>query len=172
VAATLELALAEARDKKTFRELLGVDVPHYWPPPLNDEQSHRWLVNLLTTDPSAVGWALWYFLLLRPGSCPLAIGNGGLKGRPSADGTVEVGYSIIPKYQQQGYAPEATEALVAWAFGHAQVTRVIAHTLPELQPSIRVLEKLGFTFTGVGNEAGTIGYELKREDWKHKQTMR
>ena len=69
-----------------------------------------------------------------------AIGNGGFKGRPDADGSVEVGYSVMENYQRNGFAPEAVEALVDWAFGYREVQRVIAQTLPELRPSIRVLE--------------------------------
>jgi ribosomal-protein-alanine N-acetyltransferase len=168
VPANLELALAESGDRKKFSELLDADIPSNWPPPLNDEQSHQWVIKFFKANPGAVGWSLWYFLLDRSGERRLAIGNGGLKGLPSPDGTAEVGYSIIPEYQRQGYAPEATKALVAWTFGHPQVTRVIAHTLPELQPSIRVMEKNGFTFTGAGEEPGTIGYELKREDWERR----
>jgi [ribosomal protein S5]-alanine N-acetyltransferase len=42
------------------------------------------------------------------------------------------------------------------------VTRVTAHTLPELRASIRVLEKCGFAFVGDGVEAGTIQFELIR----------
>ena len=166
VAGDLELALAESGDRKKFSELLDADIPANWPPPLNDEQSHQWVINFFKANPGAVGWSLWYFLLDRPGERRLAIGNGGLKGLPSPDGTAEVGYSTIPEFQRQGYAPEATEALIAWTFGHPQITRVIAHTLPELQASIRVMEKNGFTFTGAGLEPGTIGYELKRENWQ------
>lgn len=166
VPANLELALAEGGDRKKFSELLDADIPADWPPPLNDEQSHQWVIRFFKANPRAVGWALWYFLLDRPGGRRVAIGNGGLKGLPSPDGTAEVGYSIIPEFQRQGYAPEATEALIAWTFGHPQVTRVIAHTLPELQPSIRVMEKCSFTFTGPGQEAGTIRYDLTRNDWQ------
>ena len=59
--------------------------------------------------------------------------------------------------------PEAVRALVEWAFSHAEVKRVTAQTLPELRPSIRVLEKCGFRFTGPGMEEGAIGFERERE---------
>jgi RimJ/RimL family protein N-acetyltransferase len=166
VAGDLELALAERDNRKKFSELLDADVPANWPPPLNDDDSLNWVISFFKANPGAVGWSLWYFLLDRPGEQRLAIGIGGLKGLPSPNGTAEVGYSVIPEFQHRGYAPEATKALVTWIFGHPQVTCVIAHTLPELQPSIRVMEKLGFTFIGAGEEPGTIGYELKREDWQ------
>lgn len=43
---------------------------------------------------------------------------------------------------------------------------VIAHTLPDLRPSIRVMEKCGFVFAGHGPlEDGieTVRYELTRQ---------
>lgn len=168
VAGDLELALAESGDRKKFSELLDADVPANWPPPLNDSDSLQWVINFFKANPGAVGWSLWYYLLDRPGKRRLAMGLGGLKGLPTPDGTAEVGYSVIPEFQRQGYAPEATKALIAWTFGHPQVTRVIAHTLPELQPSIRVMEKSGFTFTGAGEEPGTIRYDLTRDDWQSR----
>lgn len=39
---------------------------------------------------------------------------------------------------------------------------VVAETLPDLVPSIGVLDKLGFTFVGGGSEAGVVRYQLLR----------
>jgi len=137
---------------------------------LNDDQSHAWFTDRLRADPGSVGWSMWYFLLERPGLRRLAVGNGGLKGRPSADGTAEIGYSLMPAFHRQGLAPEAVSALIEWTFGHPEITRIIAHTFRELRASIRVLEKSGFTFTGPGEELETIAYELKRADWEAKRS--
>jgi len=169
VAATLEHALAEGEDLAKLSALLGAEVPPTWPPPLNDDQSHAWFTNRLRADPASVGWSMWYFLLERPGLRRLAIGNGGLKGRPSVDGTAEIGYSLMPAFHRQGLAPEAVSALIGWTFEHPEITRIIAHTLPDLRGSIRVLEKSGFTFTGPGEEPETIAYELKRADWEARR---
>ena len=57
-------------------------------------------------------------------------------------------------------------ALIGWAFAHQEVKKIIAHTLPGLAPSIRVMEKCGFVFAGDGNiEDGmqTIRYQLTPE---------
>jgi RimJ/RimL family protein N-acetyltransferase len=163
VPATAELAHAESEDPEHLWRLLGCDPPSAWPPPLNDQDSMKWYADFLAAHPGSVGWGLWYFLLQRPDQNPLPIGNGGFKGLPTADGTVEVGYSILEEHQRQGYAPEAVRALLAWAFSHPHVSRVIAHTLPDLTPSIRVLEKCGFRFVGEGTEEGAILFELRRE---------
>jgi len=57
---------------------------------------------------------------------------------------------MLEAHQRNGYCTEAVKALIAWAFGHPAVQTVIAHTLPELAPSIRVMEKCGLSFAGEG----------------------
>lgn len=57
-------------------------------------------------------------------------------------------YGIVPSFQGVGYATEAAEALVAFAFRDDRVSTVRAHTLPEANASTRVLAKCGFAFTG------------------------
>src|SRR5262249_31296533 len=97
----------------------------------------------------------------RDGARPELVGNGGFKGRFVAPGTCEVGYSVMEHHQRKGYASEVVHALVAWAFTHPDIDRVVAHTLPELTPSIRVLEKNGFT-PAPPLEPEAIMFEIRR----------
>jgi RimJ/RimL family protein N-acetyltransferase len=161
VAVTLELARAERAGPMHLEKLLHAHVPPSWPPPLNDEKSLSWTIDFLTRNANGVGWGPWYFLHREHGALRL-VGVGGFCGLPAPDGAVEIGYSIVPECHRLGLAPEAVRALVAWAFTHSEVERVIAHTLPALVPSIRVLEKCGFAPAGAGGEAGTVRYELVR----------
>lgn len=161
VAVTLELARAELAGPQRLAKLLAAHVPPSWPPPLNDESTLRWTIQALSEHPDAVGWFAWYFLHREHAELRL-IGMGGFTGRPTPDGTLEVGYAIVPECHRFGFAPEAVHALVAWAFTHPEVERVIAHTLPALQPSIRVLEKCGFKAAGAGAEEGTLRFVLER----------
>ena len=62
--------------------------------------------------------------------------------------------------QKNGYAPETVRALMGWAFENNNVIRIVAQTIPELVPSIKLLEECGFKFVGNGYEEGTILYEL------------
>jgi RimJ/RimL family protein N-acetyltransferase len=151
-------------DTQEFSRRLGVRVPEDWPPPLNDAQSMNWFLRFLLENPDGVGWATWYFVLRTqdPGE-RTAIGNGGFKGKPTRDGTVEVGYSVMESFQGRGYATEAVGGLLKWAFDHPQVNRVIAETYPELLPSIRVLVKNKFVPAGKGSEERTIRFEITRE---------
>ena len=162
VASNYELICAEIDDRAHFAELLGAEVPPDWPPPLNDDNTMHWTRAYHVQYPDAGGWTTWYFLLRQPGRKPLLIGNGGFKGKRVAEGACEIGYSVMDAHQRHGYATEVVAALVAWAFNDPGVARVVAHTLPELTASIRVLEKNGFTRSKETLEEGAIMFELKR----------
>jgi RimJ/RimL family protein N-acetyltransferase len=163
VPATPDIARAELDKSSRFGALLRARVPHDWPPPLNDDESMTWVLRLMEERFHPLGWAMWYFV--RAGAAPVVIGNGGFKGPPDPEGVVELGYSVMPEHQRLGFASEAVGALLRWAFSHAEVTRVIAHTLPDLAPSIRVLGKVGFQGPSPGAERGTIRFELKGPDF-------
>ena len=72
----------------------------------------------------------------------------------NADGSVEIGYGIKEEHQGQGYATEAVNAAVMWAFEQSGVTRVEAETEPDNSASQRVLEKCGFVPSGIIGEEG------------------
>ena len=75
-------------------------------------------------------------------------GGCGFKGPPDADGVVEITYGVDPAHQKRGYAMEAAQALVAFAFGSGLVRVVRAHTRPGNVASERVLAKCGFERIG------------------------
>jgi ribosomal-protein-alanine N-acetyltransferase len=163
IAATLEMALAERDDRARLEREHGIRLALPWPPPLNDEASLAWSISVLRelNGVAGAGWGFWYFTLpaVADGEPALAIGNGGFKGGPDHTGTVEIGYSVLEDYQRRGYASEAVEALLAWAFLQRGVRRVIAETYPVLIGSIGVLRKAGFRETGPGSEEGVIRFE-------------
>jgi len=86
------------------------------------------------------------------------IGLSGFAGAPDTEGTVEIAYGIAPGYQNRGYASEVAEELIAYAFASGRVQKVCAHTLPQSNPSTRVLTKCGFTLIGETThpEDGTV----------------
>lgn len=157
---TPALLRAELAGADSLAAQARVHVPADWPPDLYDEAAMRWSLDWLIAHPEGAGWSLYYLVLSDPS--PTFIGIAGFKGLPDADGTVEIGYSIIGEHRRRGYATEAVRALIAFAFTDARVRRVTAETLPELTPSIGVLEKCGFTFVGAGSEEGVIRFALER----------
>jgi ribosomal-protein-alanine N-acetyltransferase len=163
IAATLEMALAERDDRARLERDHGIRLALPWPPPLNDEASLAWSISVLREMDAAsgAGWGFWYFTLpaAAEGDPALAIGNGGFKGGPDQTGTVEIGYSVLEEYQRRGYASEAVEALVAWAFLQRGVRRIIAETYPVLIGSIGVLRKARFRQVGPASDEGVIRFE-------------
>jgi RimJ/RimL family protein N-acetyltransferase len=58
-------------------------------------------------------------------------------------GSCELGYFIVPSYQQQGYATEASKAIVNWAFDQPNVQTLTAGCDANNIASKRILEKIG-----------------------------
>ena len=99
------------------------------------------LETATAADPWKFGFAIFHT------AENLVIGLCGFAGSPTEDGCVEIGYSIVPDYQRKGFATEAAQALTDFASENGNVRKVCAHTLAEINPSTRVLEKCDFTKT-------------------------
>ena len=97
------------------------------------------------------------------------IGNGGFKGFPNKNGEVEIGYSIIELYHGRGFATEAADGLIGWAFSNEKVKKVVAQTLVGIRPSIRVLEKNNFSLVGNTNTKGVIRFELEKNNYTYER---
>jgi ribosomal-protein-alanine N-acetyltransferase len=170
VPASRDHLVAELEDRPALSRLLAAAVPDSWPPPLYDEDATRWAIANLERDESSRDWGFYYLVLNDPAGRPATlIGAGGFKGRPDAAGLVEIGYSILPEHQRRGYATEAVNAWVDFAFSHAEVKGVVAQTLPSLQASIRVAEKAGFRLTGRGHDPGAGDGEVIRFERSRSQ---
>ena len=152
IPATGPLVQAEIEGRDTFSQFLEAIVPENWPPELLADALALFLEKL-EHHPEMAGWLSWYWVLREKER--ILVGCGGFKGPPRPDGSVEIGYSVLPQYQRCGYASEAIGGLVDWAFAHGKVSYVIAETAPENKPSIRLLEKLGFR--AVGGNARQFG---------------
>lgn len=166
IPATPESLNAELAGREELARVLGVEVPESWPPPEYDADAMRWTLSALESGRAPGGWSFYYIVERQErGAGARLCGGGGFVGAPDVSGTVELGYSVVPERQRRGYARETVDAWVAWAFQHPEVTRVIAHTLPGLTPSIRLLESAGFSYVGphaAAGEADAIMYELRR----------
>jgi RimJ/RimL family protein N-acetyltransferase len=59
---------------------------------------------------------------------------------------VDIGFAFLPEHWGQGYAHEASAAVLAHAQRDFNLPRLLAITSPHNQSSIRILERLGLRF--------------------------
>lgn len=62
---------------------------------------------------------------------------------------VDVGFAFLPDSWRQGFASEATSAVMDFAFSDLGLRRIIAITQPDNTGSIKTLEKLGLAYESV-----------------------
>jgi RimJ/RimL family protein N-acetyltransferase len=149
IAMDRELAVAQIEDRIGFFRMLCVRPTADWPPPLVDMEAMSYTRDRLTQIPDEVGWQAWVWIdpLQTLGANEL-VGFGGFSGQPDAEGAVELGYSLLPSREGQGYASEAVAALLDWAKSDARVRTIVAHTLEDGLASQKLLQRQGFALTG------------------------
>ncbi len=76
-------------------------------------------------------------------------------------GTGEIGYVVAPAHAGNGFATEATRPMLAIAFEHLDLHRVIGRLEARNTASARVLEKLGFR-----REAHLVENEWVKGEWQ------
>jgi RimJ/RimL family protein N-acetyltransferase len=101
----------------------------------------QYSLDRLTESEEEKNW--WTYLPIHKQDNKL-IGSGGYKGKPTTDGTVELGYEIAPKYRNLGLGTEMTKGLIENAFRDKRVKSIIAHTLGQKNHSTKILQRCGF----------------------------
>ncbi|MEG0258383.1 MAG: GNAT family N-acetyltransferase [Lysinibacillus sp.] len=76
------------------------------------------------------------------------IGTCGFNYLDFENARAEIGYDIGKEYWGKGYAPEGIGSLLNYAFETLEINRVEAKVEPANVNSIKVLQKLNFTFEG------------------------
>jgi ribosomal-protein-alanine N-acetyltransferase len=148
-------------NKSELAAILHVAVPNSWP---HFPEAFSLPANESKSDPT--DWRGYFFIHPREG---VLVGNGGFKGPPDASGTVEIGYEIATEYWNRGFATEATQGMIDYAFAHEEVRAVIAHTLAETNASNSVLQKVGMKLIAEvdDSEEGKIWrWQIRREEYQ------
>ena len=84
-----------------------------------------------------------------------------------SDGKVEIGFFLKQAVWENGYATEAADRILRFAFEDSPLEEVVAVIDPRNQSSTRVLEKIGFVSTGIRRAYGENlrGFQIIRENW-------
>src|SRR2546423_1748962 len=78
-------------------------------------------------------------------STGIPIGDAGLSFADDT-GEVHIGYKFAKAYWGRGYATEAAEAWVRYGFDRLGLSRIVAFVHPQNATSIRVIQKLQFSY--------------------------
>ncbi|BBH18820.1 N-acetyltransferase [Paenibacillus baekrokdamisoli] len=76
------------------------------------------------------------------------IGSCGYNSLDFENAKAEIGYDIAKSFWGRGYASEAIYSLLDYAFSSLKMNRIEAKVEPENVNSIKLLQKLNFTFEG------------------------
>jgi RimJ/RimL family protein N-acetyltransferase len=103
-------------------------------------------VRMLVAAHRALGWTgaevpRWWMWQVVVGQ--RVVGDTGFHGPPDPDGTVEIGYAIVPALRGRGIATAACRRLVARAWSDG-ARRLVAEVDPQNPASRRVLRSVGF----------------------------
>lgn len=103
----------------------------------------------------------------------VVIGSCGLSRWDEEAAQAEVGYELAPAWQGHGLMREALSAVLGFGFDRMQLARVEANVVPENEPSLRLLRRLGFHEVELrrghgfwkGESHDLIHLLLDRKDW-------
>jgi [ribosomal protein S5]-alanine N-acetyltransferase len=158
VPSTAELVRAEIEDRSEFARLLDARIPSAWPTDEAADALPWFLERLEGADPRDIGWYGFYGVVVAGADdAPVLVGGGGTLG-PPVEGIVEIGYSVLPSFQRQGYATEMMTAIVEWVARDPRILQITAETATDNVPSRRLLSRLGFREAGPGREPDTVAY--------------
>lgn len=137
-----------AGDRARVRELAEFAIPDEFP---GDDEVIRMRRRQVLDDPT---WAPWSLRALVLRDEQRMVGFTSFHGPPGINSTgdasaVEVGYTVFAAFRGRGYATETCRAMLEWARQTHGIRRFISSIEPSNAPSLRVIEKLGFTPLGL-----------------------
>ena len=167
----LLIRVLELKDKESFhayRNLPEVYQYQTWGTS-NIADAEEFIRKNLATVPNTADTWLQLAICLQNGAL---IGDMGIHFLVD-DAQVEIGYTLSPDHQGQGYAFDAVNAVMNYLFLTLKKHRITASVDPQNQKSINLLKKLGFRQEGHfvksilirGEWCDDIIYALLEEEW-------
>ena len=121
------------------------------------------IINNLKKVNAPTGYESW--MIIRKDTLEV-IGDLGFKGFNIEEENIDLGYGIIKEERQKGYASEAVNALIKWAFSNIGVRAITANCTKENTHSMRLLLKFNFAKTSVKDNM--IYWNLYNENYEKR----
>jgi RimJ/RimL family protein N-acetyltransferase len=139
--------------------------------PMSEADALRFLAGQAALDSEADNcWIMFAIERLEDGCM---IGEVGMYIEAAAQGAADIGWSLQRDYWGQGYAAEAAQRLLAYAFDERGLTRLTASMSAHNAASVRLCERLGMRRESVALQAQQVAgeshdvYQYALEaDWK------
>jgi ribosomal-protein-alanine N-acetyltransferase len=113
------------------------------------------IINNLSKVEFPTGYESW--MIIKKDTLEV-IGDLGFKGFNNEEENIDLGYGIIKEERRKGYAEEAVNEIIKWAFSNEIVKEITANCLIENISSINLLNK--FKFRQVKTENDMIYWNL------------
>ena len=146
-AKALQYSLTE--DSDALRNCLDVDVPPDW---FASKELIELRYQQIIRTPDYQPWSLRVIVLREKG---IMIGHIGFHTQPGApylqlfaSNGVEFGFTVFSDFRRNGYAKEASLALMEWAYQKRAVSEFVLTISPDNVPSLRLAQRLGFKRIG------------------------
>ena len=119
----------------------------------------------------------WFQLVIIEKTTNTLIGDIGVHFLEEDNPQCELGYTIAPKYQSQGFATEAVREVIDYLFTFLHKHRITASIDPENTSSIKLIEKLSFRLEGHFKKSLHINgvwvddlvYSILRAEWSRNK---
>jgi len=125
-----------------FHNRADPDVRRYqsrWPASIDDALG--FIETCLAVAPNTPG--TWFQRAIRLTDTGDLIGDLGLHFIAEAESTIELGITLLLRYQQRGYAKEALNAVLGFVFDDLEKHRIYASVDPRNHASLKLLEGVG-----------------------------
>jgi ribosomal-protein-alanine N-acetyltransferase len=112
----------------------------------------------LANDPAEEPWLMRVGVLK---GTRQVVGRVGFHQPPDAEGVVEIGYSVTPRFRRRGYAVEMADGLIQWAAARG-CSACLASARPDNLASLATIARLGFVRVGEQMD------EVDGLEWVHR----
>ncbi|MFC6717179.1 GNAT family N-acetyltransferase [Natrialbaceae archaeon GCM10025810] len=139
----------------------GINDPRVWraigrQKPVNRDQEREFYEEVVCDDDSV-------HLMIVAETTP--VGTIGLNPIDWTTRRAEIGYWIAPEHHRNGYGSEATEFVVGYGFDQLGLHKIAARVFAFNEPSMGLLESVGFTREGVLRDDVFVDGEFHDVHW-------
>lgn len=155
--------LSDAEPFSRYRSDPAVALYQGWEAPYSLEQARAFAAEMAAARAGVRG--AWYQAAVELKAGGEMIGDCAFTLLAEDERQAEIGFTLAPAYQGQGYAVEAVARLLDYLFADLALHRVRANIDPRNRSSARLLEKLGMRFEGRWVDSLWFKGGWVSEDW-------